>query len=123
MGDGIAILPHGNEIVAPCDCKVIMISETKHALGLETADGMQMILHIGIDTVKRNGQGFKVYCDNEALVKTGDLLIEFERENLEEEGFDTTVLLVFVDDKKFTFQSMKKEGDVTGGKSIVTKYS
>lgn len=120
MGDGIAIEPSTNTIVAPCHSKVIMISDTKHAIGLETTDGMQIILHIGIDTVKRNGRGFELVCE-EGDVKTGDPLVVFDRESMEDEGVDTTVLVVFVDTKEFQVKNVMKTGLVVEGESIVTQ--
>lgn len=120
MGDGIAIEPSTNTIVAPCNSKVIMISDTKHAIGLETTDGMQIILHIGIDTVKRNGRGFELVSE-EGDVKTGDPLVVFDRESMEDEGVDTTVLVVFVDTKEFQVKNVMKTGLVVEGESIVTQ--
>lgn len=120
MGDGIAIRPAANSIVTPCDSKIIMISDTKHAIGLETSDGLQMIIHIGIDTVKRKGHGFEVVC-KEGNVRTGDPLVVFDRLLLEKEGVDTTVLLIFVNSKGFHLENVKKAGEVIQGESIVTQ--
>lgn len=120
MGDGIAIRPLSDTIVAPCKSKVIMISETKHAIGLETPDGIQIIIHIGIDTVERKGDGFEVVCE-EGDVNLGDPLVVFDRVLLEKEAVDTTVLMIFVKNDSFRLMNVKKEGKAIQGESVVTQ--
>lgn len=121
LGEGVAIQPLSDIIVAPIDSEVIMISETKHAVGLETSDGMQLILHIGIDTVKLNGDGFKIVNSNR-YVKSGDPLITFDREKIENLGIDTTVLLIFVNNNEYKVINIEKEGKVFNGKNIIAEF-
>lgn len=120
MGDGIAIKPSSDTVVAPCVSKVIMISETKHAIGLETPDGVQIIIHIGLDTVERKGNGFEIVCKL-GDVNPGDPLVEFDRLLLEEEGVDTTVILIFIDKEGFKLNHISKYKEVNAGTSIVTQ--
>lgn len=121
LGDGVAIKPLNDVIVAPVDSKVVMVSNTKHAIGLETSGGMQIILHVGINTVKLKGVGFEIVNENE-YVKSGDPLIIFDRKEFEEQGIDTTVLLILVDNKEYEIINIEKEGEVSNGQSEVAKF-
>lgn len=78
MGDGAGVTPTEAEIVAPEDGVVAFVFETKHALGFQTDSGLEMLLHVGIDTVTLNGQGFEVFVENGQHVKKGDLLMKID---------------------------------------------
>ena len=78
MGDGAVVEPIESIVKAPIDAKVSFVFPTKHAIGLETEDGMEMLLHIGIDTVKLNGEGFEVLVEEGAQVKKGDELMKVD---------------------------------------------
>lgn len=77
-GDGFFVYPKDGVVYAPEDSTVTFVFETKHAIGMTTADGVEYLLHIGIDTVNLNGQGFKVFVENSQEVKKGDKLMEFD---------------------------------------------
>lgn len=91
LGDGVAVIPSGDRVVAPADAKVEAIFPTGHAVALRTADGMDVLFHLGIDTVKLQGRHFKVLANEGDVVKRGDVLIEFDRAAIAFEGYDTTV--------------------------------
>lgn len=97
MGDGVGIIPTDTKIYAPYDGTIEMLTDTRHAVGLKNSNGVETIIHIGIDTVKMNGKGFKAYVNTGGFVKKNDLLIEFDKALLEKEGFDTTVIFVVTD--------------------------
>lgn len=78
MGDGAVVEPAEDTVKAPTDATVSFVFPTKHAIGLETEDGMEMLLHIGIDTVKLNGEGFEVLVEEGAKVKKGDVLMKID---------------------------------------------
>lgn len=78
MGDGAVVEPSEDTVKAPVDATVSFVFPTKHAIGLETEDGMEMLLHIGIDTVKLNGEGFEVLVEEGAKVKKGDALMKID---------------------------------------------
>lgn len=82
MGDGAVVTPEEDMICAPEDGEVVFVFETKHALGFQTADGLSLLIHIGIDTVNLKGQGFEVFVENGQQVKKGDPLIKIDREFL-----------------------------------------
>lgn len=89
LGDGVAIQPSSNRVVAPEDAKVDAIFPTGHAVALRTFDGLDILIHIGIDTVKLQGRHFKVLVRPGDMVSQGDVLIEFDRAAIAAEGFDT----------------------------------
>ncbi len=95
MGDGFAIVPTGETVVAPADGEIVMIPESKHAFGMKTKDGVELLVHIGLDTVNLNGQGFEVLTKQGTRVKAGTPIIRFDRSFMDKQGIDLTTMLVF----------------------------
>lgn len=115
MGDGIAIKPDRGEIYAPCDGTISMIMEhSLHALGIVSEDGMEMLLHIGIDSVELMGEGFQSHIKKGDMVKVGDPLISYDKELLAQKGINDISMLIIVEPKNHTIvstfsnQAMKK---------------
>ncbi len=79
MGDGIAVEPESNTVVAPCNGKIVLISSTKHAIAIES-DGVEFLIHIGLDTVELGGRGFEVHVTAGSSVKQGEPLITFDKD-------------------------------------------
>lgn len=94
LGDGIAIVPEDGKLYAPCDAEVVMLFETKHAIGLRTSNGAEILIHIGVNTVSMEGDGFKAFVKQNDKVKEGDLLIEFDLDAIKEKNLDPTVMVV-----------------------------
>lgn len=95
LGEGVAIQPAGQIITAPCDGVVSMIAEDSyHAVGMTLNNGAELLLHIGLDTVSMNGEGFRVFVKANDHVKQGEKLLEFDKELIESKGFETTCILV-----------------------------
>ncbi|MDR4950320.1 beta-glucoside-specific PTS transporter subunit IIABC [Neobacillus cucumis] len=94
MGKGMAIKPTEGKVVAPFDGTVEMVFHTKHAIGLKSNLGVEVLIHIGIDTVNLNGQYFTSHVQNGDEVKQGQLLIEFDLKNIQKAGYDTTTPVV-----------------------------
>lgn len=95
MGDGFAIIPNDNTIYACADGEISMIFPSNHAFGLTTTDGLELLYHIGIDTVNENGEGFSRHVKEHVKVKAGDKIISFDRDALIAKGYDLTTMLVF----------------------------
>lgn len=93
MGDGIVIFPEEEFIVAPCDAKVEFTFDTSHAIGLTTESGLDMLIHIGIDTVLLKGHGFKMLVNQGDSVKRGDRLIEFDLEYIDKNAKSSATVL------------------------------
>ncbi|MBD5543272.1 MAG: PTS transporter subunit EIIC [Lachnospiraceae bacterium] len=93
MGDGIGILAEEGKVYAPFDGSVEAVFPTGHAIGL-SANGTEMLIHIGINTVELDGKGFQPHVAQGDMVKTGDLLVTFDKQMIEKEGYDSTVICV-----------------------------
>jgi PTS system beta-glucosides-specific IIC component len=94
LGKGVAIMPHLGRVVAPVDGCVASLFKTKHAIGIESDEGAEVLIHVGIDTVKLNGLHFTAHIKEGDRVKQGDLLIEFDQEAIRAAGFDTTTPII-----------------------------
>ena len=89
LGYGMAVIPSEGKVYAPCDATVENMFHTGHAVTLVAENGAEILVHIGLDTVKLGGKHFTVHCANGDKVKKGDLLIEFDLEAIKAEGFNT----------------------------------
>ena len=96
-GNGFFVYPTENTVYAPADGEVTFVFDTKHAIGMTTADGVEYLLHIGIDTVKLNGQGFTVFVEDGQEVKQGDKLMEFDDEFIKQNAPSDACLCIFTD--------------------------
>lgn len=99
MGDGFAIVPSEETVAAPADGEIVMIPDSKHAFGLKTKSGVELLVHIGLDTVNLNGEGFTILQEQGAKVKAGTPIIRFDRKFMEEKGIDLTTMVIFTDGK------------------------
>ncbi|SDI01529.1 beta-glucoside-specific PTS transporter subunit IIABC [Alteribacillus bidgolensis] len=94
MGQGYAIQPSDNKLYGPFDGTVVMVAPTKHAIGLRSEAGVELLVHIGLDTVKLDGKHFTLNVKEGDSFKKGDQLIEFDREVIEKEGIKTTTPII-----------------------------
>ena len=86
LGDGVAIIPEDGKIYSPVNGTVTTVSSTLHAYGFTTTDGVDILVHIGLETVSLNGEGFKVYIKDGDTVKEGDLIAEVDLTYLDKTG-------------------------------------
>ncbi|MCI6653386.1 MAG: glucose PTS transporter subunit IIA [Ruminococcus sp.] len=119
IGDGIAVEPTVGELYAPCDGKVDTVFDTKHAVSLISEKGCNMILHIGIDTVKLNGQFFESHVKSGQQVKKGDLLITFDIEEIKKAGYKLTTPMVICNTPDYSEFNHLKAGAITVGDEIL----
>lgn len=96
MGDGIAIIPENDTLYAPADAQVaVLMLESKHACGLKLSNGMDILLHVGLDTVNMQGDGFEYLIEQGQFVKEGTPLIKFDREKIKKAGYrDVTICVI-----------------------------
>ena len=118
-GDGFFVYPKDGVVYAPEDSTVTFVFDTKHALGMTTADGVEYLLHIGIDTVNLNGQGFKVFVENGQEVKKGDKLMEFDDEYIKANAPSDACLCIFTDPDQVSDVTLVKTGNVKAGEQAV----
>ena len=95
MGDGVTIFPTSNTVVAPCDGTVKMIFPTKHAIGIESKEGVELLIHVGVDTVLLNGETFETFVNVNDEVKKGDKLLSFDLKYIQENAKSDATVLVF----------------------------
>lgn len=94
MGKGVGIIPSEGKLYAPCDGTVEALFPTHHAIGLTSKDGVEVLLHIGVNTVSMGGKGFEAHVTQGKKIKKGDLLITFSMDAIKEAGYDTTVMMI-----------------------------
>lgn len=123
LGDGVAIVPSEGRIYAPCDAAVEMVMDTKHAVGLRTSAGNGLLIHVGIDTVNLEGKYFDVHVSEGQSLKKGDLILDFDREKIAAEGYDTSACLIFTEPAEGTHVDREPERSVKAGEkiAIITK--
>ncbi|MBI9011964.1 MAG: PTS glucose transporter subunit IIA [Clostridiales bacterium] len=101
VGDGFAIDPTEGKVYAPIDGEVIQIFPTKHAIGIKSTEGIEVLIHFGIDTVELKGEGFTSYILAGDQVKVGDLLLEVDLSVLEARGKSAITPIIFTDKKQY----------------------
>lgn len=119
MGDGIAIEPSEGKLYAPADGTIETVFETKHAVGMTTDDGVELLLHIGIDTVKLGGKYFEAHVAPEATVKKGDLLVSFDMEAIKAEGYPLTTPMIVCNTDDYAYIEMLTSGAVENGTDLL----
>lgn len=120
MGKGVAIVPSVGEAVAPEDGEVVSLFRTKHAIGFQTDSGAEMLIHIGIDTVKLDGQHFEAHVEAGQKVKKGERLVSFDIEAIKQAGFEvTTPIIITNSDNYLDVACIFKQNDVQQGDALL----
>ena len=119
LGKGIAIRPAEGKVYAPCDATVDMMFETGHAVSLVGDNGVEILIHVGLDTVELKGKHYTVKAHDGDHVKKGDLLIEFDCEAIAAEGYDTITPIVICNTADYpTFKTYVNK-DVVAGDLVI----
>ncbi len=119
MGKGVAIEPVDNKVYAPVNGTIEFIADTKHAIGLLSEDGIEVLIHVGMDTVKMNGRGFNVKAAVNSKIKEGDLLLEFDRDIIEKEGYSLITPVVITNADNYEDNILCINEEVKNGMSII----
>lgn len=120
LGDGVGIEPECGEVLAPCDGEIVTVTETKHAVGIMGPDGMELLIHVGIDTVKMNGEGFDVKVDVGEQVKKGQKLLTFDIEKIKAAGYSTTTAVLVTNSGDYPNYRVVKTGATEAGEEIIS---
>lgn len=120
MGDGIAFHPSGDTIYAPCSGSVMMVANTKHAIGLKNNDGIEVLIHIGLDTVNLQGKGFTCLVANGDKIKKGQPLMKLDRKYFAEQKLDLTTPMVITNTNGTTLDITAKTGATQPGDDVIT---
>lgn len=118
LGDGVAFLPETGEVVAPCDGEISYVPDTAHAIALTEPHGLELLLHIGLNTVEQQGKGFTALVKTGDKVKAGQPLLRFDREALQAAGCDLSTPLVITNGDKVGKLEKGSQGPVAAGKDI-----
>jgi sugar PTS system EIIA component len=121
MGDGLAIIPKNGKVVSPINGKVVQIFPTKHAVGLVSEEGLEILIHIGLETVELNGKGFEVAVSAGETVKVGDTLLNVDLDYLEQKHKEivTPIVITNMLDKAGELEYIAKNNVVTRGDVIM----
>ena len=119
MGKGCAIIPEEGKVYAPFDGKVVGLLDSHHAVGMESTDGVEVLIHVGMDTVKLNGRCFTIHVEEGEQVKKGQLLLEFDIPGIKEAGYEVTTPVIITNSDEFHDVQMKAKGQVTAGTQIL----
>lgn len=120
MGKGVAIKPLDGKVVSPINGTVETIFKTKHAIGLKSEDGTEILIHIGMDTVQLEGKHFKAYVKDGDKVKIGDTLIEFDTEAIEKEGYELTTPVIVTNTNDYLEVLARGAKKVNTGDAIIS---
>ena len=119
LGDGIAIEPSEGKVYSPADGTVSMIADTKHAIGINTQDGLELLIHIGLDTVTLKGAPFTAHVAAGDHVKKGDLLLDADLEKIQEAGLHIITPVLVCNTDEYNKISILKEGEVSPGEDVL----
>lgn len=119
IGKGIAMIPQDGRICAPCDGVVSALFPTGHAIGITSANGAEVLIHVGMDTVRLNGAGFTSHVSEGQMVKAGDLLIEADLEAIRKAGYDTTTPVIITNTEDFAEVETAGVGLVKAGVPVI----
>ena len=119
LGEGIAIEPSEGKLYAPCNGKVDMVFDTKHAINLVSEEGCEILLHIGIDTVKLDGKFFETHVSDGQEIHKGDLLISFDVEGIRNAGFKTTTPMIICNTDDYSSVEAVGTGVIATGEKII----
>lgn len=113
LGKGIAVIPDKGEVVAPCDATVETVFDTKHAVGLSTESGVELLIHIGINTVELGGKHYTTHVKEGDKVKKGQVLVTFDMEQIKAAGYDVTTPLIVTNSDDYRDIKVLHEGAAT----------
>ena len=120
MGEGIAIVPSVGKVYSPVDGVVDTLFETLHSLGLKSDEGVEVLIHVGRDTVGLKGRYFKAYVKQGDRVKKGDLLLGFDSKRIQKSGYDITTPITIVNTADFESVVPSEEGEVSVGAPLIS---
>ena len=120
VGDGFAVEPADNQVYAPADCEVTTVFGTRHAIGLTTPEGCELLIHLGIDTVQLNGAPFTINVKEGDTLKKGDLIGSFDEKAILDAGYRTVTPVVVTNSDAYTSFQLLKTGDTAHGEETLS---
>lgn len=114
LGDGVCIQPQDTNVFSPVTGEVTMVFPTKHAVGIKTEDGTEILLHLGVDTVELNGKYFECYVKANDKISSDTLLINYDYKGVNKEGYNTDIMVIITSKSKEIIKQLgkKNKGDL-----------
>lgn len=119
LGDGVGIEPSVGEVVAPFDGEISSIAETKHAIGISGPGGIELLIHVGVDTVNMKGEGFELFVQEGDKVKKGQKLVAFDISKIKAAGYPTTTAVLVTNSDDFAACDVQASGSVAAGERLI----
>lgn len=119
LGPGCGIEPSEGAVYAPFHGEINTVAETKHAVGIVSPDGMEILIHVGIDTVAMNGKGFSVKVKEGQKVQKGDLLLNFSLEEIQDAGHPTTTAILMTNGADYAEVRLEADGSIKNGEVLL----
>lgn len=119
LGPGCGIEPEKGAVYAPFHGKITQVADTRHAVGVASPDGMEVLIHVGIDTVEMNGKGFSAMVSAGKSVEKGELLLEFSLEEIRAAGHPATVVVLLTNADEVGTPELIAQGSVSGGTPLL----
>jgi len=123
LGDGVAVIPSEGKVYAPADGTISSIFDTKHAICFTTGYGTELLIHIGVDTVNLQGRYFTAHVKDGDVVKSGQLLVEFDKAQIEKAGYDTVIPMIFTDLPENKRLVLAAPGEMTADTEVAAVYT
>lgn len=120
LGEGAVIIPDSETIVSPFDGEVIMTVESRHAIGLRSTDGVEVLIHVGIDTVMMNGESFHQTAVKGQTVKQGEPLLSFSKKAIADAGYQDSVVIIVSNSPDFKEIHPANEGEINSNDLLIT---
>lgn len=120
LGKGVAVIPSDHKICAPASGTVTTVFPTGHAVAVTSDDGVEILIHVGLDTVALDGKHFTIHAEENQKVKKGDLLLEADLEKIKEEGYDIITPVIICNSDDFAEIHPAEAAEVTCGDTILT---
>jgi PTS system beta-glucosides-specific IIC component len=119
LGDGVGIVPSDGHIIAPVAGTMVTVADTGHAFGIKTDDGVEVLVHVGIDTVRLEGKGFDVDVRKDQRVEAGDLLARVDLDQVLAAGYDTTTIVTVINTMSMSLVAPRTAVNVVAGDPII----
>lgn len=123
MGIGVAVNPSSDDVYAPVSGTITMIASTKHGIGITTAEGREILIHMGIDTVELKGKPFRLSVNKGDSVKAGDLLATMDRQAVAESGKLSTIIVVETNSSDRNDQLVETQSDTIKHSAVIAKFA
>ena len=119
LGKGFAIVPKEGKVYAPFDGTLDLVYDTKHALGMTSKDGIEVLIHVGLNTVELNGAHYTAHAATGDTIKKGQLLLEFDIDAIKKAGYDVTTPVLITNPDQFAEVQVEKTGAIHAGEKAI----